>query len=266
MKRVKAIVLTLLVGTLITVSGCSSSNSNENASKRTQPKVVNNIVEAPGVVKSHNIENIVMDAGNQAVIKVNSLNVKEGQKVKKGDKLLGLDLSQINYEIKAKQNTVAADTALKGDMQTDNQKRSQEAKIAAEQADLDALNSILNKSYLSGEYIISDMDNAVVTELNYKKGDILSAQQKVLSLQDLNALYVEAQVGEEFIKDVKVGSKVTMVPTSDSSLKLTGKVVSIASEAVTQQNGETNIPVEISIEGNSTNIYPNYNVDVKIEK
>lgn len=246
------------------LAGCGSSTSSSADKTKKATKTVSNDIEASGVVRSHNVEDIVMDAG-QSVIKINGIDIKSGQIVKKGDKLIELDLSQINAQINAKQKTVDADTDLKSDMQTGNQKKAQDAKIAAEQAEVDSLNALLNKSYLSNGSIISDMDNAVVTDINYKKGDIVSAQQKILTLNDLNSLYIDAKVGEEFIKDVKVGNEVTIIPTSDSSAKLTGKVTSIASAAVTEQNGETNIPVEISIDNNSK-LLPNYNVDVQIKK
>ncbi|MFL0250844.1 efflux RND transporter periplasmic adaptor subunit [Clostridium neuense] len=267
MKRSKIILSAVIIGMLVTVVGCGSSNSSAGDTKKTTKKAVSNYIEASGVIKSHNTENIVIDGG-QTIIKVNSINVKEGQKVKKGDKLLDLDISQLNYQITAKEKAVEADKDLKNDAQnqTDNQKNAQDAKIAAEQAEVDALNSILNKSYLSDGSVISDMDNAVVTELNYKKGDVVSAQQKILSLQDLSSLYVNAKVGEEFIKDVQVGKTVTIVPTSNSSAKYTGKVVAISNAAVTEQNGETNIPVEISIDNNDGKLLPNYNVDVQIQK
>lgn len=267
MKKSKIILSAIIIGMLVTAAGCGSSKSTADT-KKTVKKVVSNVVEASGVVKSHNIENIVMDGGNGAVIKVNSVGVREGQKVKKGDKLLELDLSQLNYQITAKEKAVEADKDLKNDAQnqTDNQKNAQDAKIAAEQAEVDALNSLLSKSYLSGNNIVSDMDNAVVTDIGYKKGDVVSAQQKILSLQDLSSLYINAKVGEEFIKDVQVGKTVTIIPTSNSSAKYTGKVVSISSAAVTEQNGETNIPVEISIDNSDGKLLPNYNVDVQIEK
>lgn len=267
MKKSKIILSALLIGTLVTAVGCGSSKPTSDT-KKTVKKVVNNTVEASGVVKSHNAENIVIDGGAQAVIKVNSINVQEGQKVKKGDKLLDLDLSQINYQITAKEKAVEADKDLKNDAQnqTDNQKNAQDAKIAGEQAEVDALNSLLSKSYLNGSSVVSDMDNAVVTDIGYKKGDVVSAQQKILSLQDLSSLYIDTKVGEEFIKDVQVGKAVTIIPTSNPSAKYTGKVVSISNAAVTEQNGETNIPVEISIDNNDGKLLPNYNVDVQIQK
>ncbi|WP_234117383.1 efflux RND transporter periplasmic adaptor subunit [Clostridium hydrogenum] len=266
MKKSKIILAILLAGALVVSVGCGSSKSStDTPSKKTITKAVSDDVEASGVVKSHNVEDIVMDGG-QSIIKINGIDVKNGQKVKKGDKLVELDLAQINSEITAKQKTVDADKDLKNDMQTDNQKNAQDAKIAAEQADVDSLNNLLNKSYLSNGNIVSDMDNAVVTDINYRKGDIVSAQQKILTLNDLNSLYIDASVGEEFIKDVKVGNAVKIIPTSDSSAKLTGKVVSVSNAAVTEQNGETNIHVEISIDNNNSELLPNYNVDVQIQK
>jgi hypothetical protein len=78
-------------------------------------------------------------------------------------------------------------------------------------------------------------------------------------------LYVLADVAEEFIKDVKLGKKATIIPVADNSRKYYGKVIRIADMAF-EKNGETNVTVEISIDEQDGFLRPNFNVDVEIER
>lgn len=229
MKRIKSITALALAGLMIFAAGCGST-AKKTATKKATTKV-KNTVDASGTIQSSNVENIIVDStAAQAIVKVKNVDVKEGQIVKKNDTLV----------------------------------------------EMDGYNSDKTQSYISGQNVISDMDNAVVTNMGYQKGDILSAEKKVLKLQDLNSLYVQAKVGEEFIKDVQVGKTVTITPAYDTSVKLTGKVTRIGNEvlssdttgagAQSSSSGEASIPVDISIDNNNGKLFPNYNVDVEIQK
>ncbi len=121
----------------------------------------------------------------------------------------------------------------------------------------------LNRSYISENNVICTMDNGIVYELGYKAGDSINYEKKLLSLMNLDTLVVKANVAEEFIKDVKPGARVEIIPVADKSRTYNGKVSTLAKKA-TVQNGETVIPVEISIDDKDDFLLPNFNVDVKI--
>jgi HlyD family secretion protein len=148
----------------------------------------------------------------------------------------------------------------------------QSEKVAVLEYDLQRMKDKLNQSFLQGNIIVSDYSNAVVYDINCAAGysvsgtDISgSAQQKLLSIMNLNSLYISADVAEEFIKDVRIGSLVTILPVADNSRKYQGKVIRIADMAV-KQNGETNVAVEISLDNPDGFLRPNFNVDVEIAK
>lgn len=261
MKRKNIILIIGMVCTVIFLTACGKAEvSSVKPLAETKSK---NIIEATGIVKASSVENIVIDMPMGA--KVLKVDVKEGQKVKKGDKLVELDITEYNALISQKSNVIESDKYLRKDMQTDNQKKAQDLKIAAEQTELDSLKAKLTKAYFSEGSIVSDLENAVVTDIGYKTGDIVSAKLKDLSLEDLNSLIVQANVDEELIKDVKEGKIVTIIPKSDPTTKLTGKVTRIFNTAITQ-NGGTSVAVEISIDNNNGKLLPNYNVDVEINK
>lgn len=305
MKNKKIIAVIAAVTLMMTVTACGQANTVNKTVVAN--KTTKNTVEASGTIKASNIENIVIDFSQTAIPKITKVNVQEGQKVKKGDKLFELDLTDFNAAVTEQQKTLDADIQAKNiDIQTKNADieaknadvisknsantddaknsvqakinaddakinaddariKADQAKIEAEQATLNAIKAKLNKAYLKDGSVISDLDNAVATDITYRVGDLASSAKSIVTLQDLNSLYIQANVSEEFIKDVAVGKTVQITPTSNSSAKFTGKVTSISSTAVTQ-NGDTSIPVNISIDKNDGTLLPNYNVDVEIVK
>jgi multidrug resistance efflux pump len=141
----------------------------------------------------------------------------------------------------------------------------QQEKIASLEYGIQTLKDKVAKSYIVQNQIVSDVKSGVVYEIGYKVGDIVNNEKKVLSLMDLNSVVVEANVSEEFIKDVKLNAKVVISPIADASKEYKGSVVAISDMAV-KQNGETVIPVQISIENIDGFLRPNFNVNVDIAK
>ena len=138
-----------------------------------------------------------------------------------------------------------------------------QGKISTLENEIALLNSKLNKSYINENNIISDVDNGIVYNLGYVKGEAVDSNKKLLSIMDTNSIIVESNVPEEFIKDVKTGSTVTIIPQADKSKKYTGKITYIANKAI-QQNGETTVLVQTSIDNNDGFLLPDFNVDLEI--
>ena len=128
---------------------------------------------------------------------------------------------------------------------------------------LEILENKLNKAYIKENQIVSPYDNAVIYDIQYETGHITDASKKALSMADLDSLIIEAEVVEEFIKDVHVGAMVRIVPVADRMREYEGSVKYISQMAF-NNNGETIVPVKISIDNNDSFLLPNYNVDVYI--
>jgi multidrug resistance efflux pump len=343
-KRITAILLALII--ILGVSGCSKKEEPV-AAPAVQNPVKENIVEAFGVVKSIDIHNV--NIGFAA--SVADVAVREGQKVKKDDVLMTLDIKDYSTEITAKQHElnaisleirklqskmIEADAAKskdpdvkklvndleyaeqiyqsslkeQGDKEklyqsgviskyefddfvktVDDKKKAvddlsyslditmhnkqignkelndnisiQKERAASLEREIAVMKEKLNKPYMNGEQIISDVQNGVVFELGYIEGDIVSPSKKALSIMNLDGMIVSANISEEFIKDVKIGQKVEIIPVADKSKKYKGTVKMIASRAEVR-SGETVIPVEITIDNNDGFLMPEYNVDVEI--
>jgi multidrug resistance efflux pump len=138
--------------------------------------------------------------------------------------------------------------------------------VTSKELDLKAMQEKMNKSYLNGDEIIADVPNGVVTEIGCVQGDIITNDEgkKLLSILNKDSIVIEADVAEEFIKDVRIGAEVIINPQADKTRTYKGKVMSIAEKAVLKNN-ETIIPVRISIENPDSFLLPEFNVDVKID-
>jgi multidrug resistance efflux pump len=137
-------------------------------------------------------------------------------------------------------------------------------KIDGIESDIKLMKDKLNKDYIKENNIVSDTDNGVVYDIGYVQGDYTDVSKKMLSIMDTDSIYINADVEEEFIKNVKVGANVTIIPTADKSRKYKGKVVKISGNAV-EKKDETSVSVEIAIEDKDEFLVPNFNVDIKIE-
>ena len=111
--------------------------------------------------------------------------------------------------------------------------------------------------------MVSPFDQGLVYELNCQAGQTTDPARSLLSIMDLQTIYAEAEIPEEFIGDVKLGAAVVIVPVADSNRTYHGRIQEISDIAV-ERNGETIIPVEISLDDYDQFLKPNYNIDVQI--
>ncbi len=182
------------------------------------------------------------------------------------------EIDDFRDQAKEKEKAVTSIEPLYGQSEAITSIGVQSEKVSVLEYDLKRMKDKLNQSFLQGNIIVSDYANAVVYDVNCAAGYSVgtsdtsgNAQQKLLSIMDLNSLYISADVAEEFIKDVHIGAVVTILPVADNSRKYRGKVIRIADMAV-KENGETNVAVEISLDNPDGFLRPNFNVDVEIAK
>ncbi|SFH92906.1 Multidrug resistance efflux pump [Tindallia magadiensis] len=119
-------------------------------------------------------------------------------------------------------------------------------------------------SYLKGDQLINVFEKSVVKDINKIAGDSIGAGEGIGKLLPLDRLEVEADVLEEFIRDVQVGSGVRFIPVADRSRTYHGKVTFIAGTAVVRNN-ETVIPIRVSIDDVDDFLKPEFNMDLYID-
>ncbi len=138
-----------------------------------------------------------------------------------------------------------------------------EKNIALQKSQLQTLKDKIAESGIKGNKIVCALSNGVIEKINNAAGDRLNAEKQIMSILDLDTLIVQANVAEDFIKDIKVGSKAIINPLANSDKEYEGKISRISNIAV-QDNGETVVPVEITITEVDDFLLPNFNINIKI--
>lgn len=138
-----------------------------------------------------------------------------------------------------------------------------EQNIISLKSQLQTLKDKIAESGIKGNEIICDIPNGVIEKINNAAGDRLNAEKQIMSILDLDTLIVWANVAEDFIKDIKVGSKAIISPLANPDKEYEGTVSRISNMAV-QENGETVVPVEITLTEVDESLLPNFNINIKI--
>ncbi|KUG05147.1 putative co/zn/cd efflux system membrane fusion protein [hydrocarbon metagenome] len=278
---------------LLVPLGC---NKEQPPAEETVEPVGDLTVDAFGTVEAKTISELMINFQAQ----VEKIHVEVGQMVTADDILVTLDLSDIKTDIhnqqlemkrlendlqlkqvlheKAQQDLERRQSLLDAGALTDtdyedfelsvvrsaNEIKSLEISISAAQSKLSRLNGKLYESpYLNGSVIMSPFQQGLIYQLNCSTGQAIDPNRSILSIMDLQTIYVEAEIPEEFIGEVKLEAEVVIVPVSDSSRKYHGRVMRIYDMAE-ERNGETIIPIEVSVDDYDQFLKPNYNVDVQI--
>jgi HlyD family secretion protein len=159
------------------------------------------------------------------------------------------------------------DTLSSDDSEDTTAYKKQEALVASIQKEIEKMEEMLNKNYIvlndNAATIIITKENQLITGLQYKKGDNITASQPVFSIMSLDKLIIEANIPEEFIRDIKTGDTAVIRPLADKNLEFHGKILSI-SDIAQRVNNETVVLTKISIDDNDGFLIPGFNVDIEI--
>ena len=139
-----------------------------------------------------------------------------------------------------------------------------QAEVARLENQVGKLARELEADYLAGDNLVADVETGVVYDVEYQSGDFVNKEQPLLRMISTEELIVEAEVPEEFIKDISLGDQATIAPLADRDREYQGEVVRIANKAVDKE-AETIVPIEVSISDQDKFLLPNFNVDVTIE-
>jgi len=322
----------LIIGYLLlftTITGCSKeAATSEVNNSETETK---HSVEVYGTIRAVDTKNTMLDF--PATIEI--VHVRDGQRVKKGDPLVTLNINEFKADLNMKENELnvarlelvkynheaelqkvlntlkyaevsykKAEQELKNKGEVlykagaiskaqleeyantleDSRKKVEEIELSLNSLKNERVNNIkiqqerisaldyalkvlsdkLNKGYLINNVITADIQNGLVYDIGYLPGDVVDPEKKILSILNLDSLFVQADVAEEFIKDVRLNAQATIGLVADKSKNYQGRVVRISDKAI-PKNGETIITVDIAIDNKDDFLRPDFNVDVSIE-
>lgn len=181
-------------------------------------------------------------------IELNLENYKQERKLEINELLTKINASKMNLENKGKDSY---------DIQI------QTEKIQMIEEELDYLQSKLDTSFLQDNNVILDMDKGLIDDMGYVTGDVFQSGSTLFRVYDMNTMYIQADVPEEFIKDVSVGEEVKITPLAYKSETIKGRVSRISNKA-DNVGGITTIKVDIESLDKEHQLKPNYNVDIEL--
>ena len=106
----------------------------------------------------------------------------------------------------------------------------------------------LQKEFLEGNQLIAPCDNLIIYQIACEKGSkVESIVGPLMEGMDATTLVIEANLPEEYNKDLQVGDQVDVIPYTDEGRVLKGSVVRKAEHAI-ENYGETVIKTIIKVE------------------
>ncbi len=189
--------------------------------------------------------------------------VKEGQRVYAGQKLFQLDNAVLINSINEVKNQLSlAQTAY------DRQKRLWEQKIGSEMQYLQAKTqkeSLEKKIYTlnsqAKNYRVTAPFSGVIDDLIATKGDLASPQTPLARLINLQKMYIESDVAENYLKSIKKGNKV-IVNLNAIGKEFNTKIAQIGN-SISPDNRTFKIRINLSNKKGA--IKPNLLADLKIK-
>jgi len=131
--------------------------------------------------------------------------------------------------------------------------------------DVKDIKNKLERPFLQNNTIVCPVSIGVIEEIHCTEGDYKNSHSLIMKIVDLDSLVVEANVPEEFLKEVRLAGRAEIVPLADPEKKYSGEVMKIAGIAV-RKDAETVVPVILSIRNNDGFLLPYFNVDVRLFK
>ena len=187
--------------------------------------------------------------------------VKEGQQVRAGQTLIQLDASLLTDKVNELNTQLSlATTTYDRQARLWNQKIGTEMDYLGAKTQKEALENSLKSLYTQiSKMKIKAPFSGVIDEVFAKTGELSGPQMPVIRLVNLNKLYVEAEVPETYLKNIKKETKVLLDFTSIDK-QVTAKVAEIGS-VINPANRSFKIKIYIP---KDKDIKPNLLADLKI--
>ena len=169
------------------------------------------------------------------------------------------EINQLSVSLKSKQSQLQT-------LQSGNSANlgKQQAGVASAQADLNIWQAKMQKDFIKGSQIVSNVKNGIVQNISVADGDRLGVQNqpvRVLQIIDTDSLYLSTEVDEEFIGNIKIGENVRIVPISAPDATLTGTVTQVPSLAQ-DKDGKRVVRVVVKPQDPKKILQPGYTADV----
>jgi len=163
-------------------------------------------IEVQGTVKADQSVELHSEMGGT----ITRIYVKEGQRVRKGQTLAQLDASVINNNIAQLQTQVdLAKTTFERQERLWNQKIGSEIQYLQAKAQKEGLENNLNSLYSQANKMkVKAPFSGTIDEVFVKMGELANPQMPFIRLVNLSKVYLETEITERFLADIKKGTEV----------------------------------------------------------
>ncbi|HIE45979.1 MAG TPA: efflux RND transporter periplasmic adaptor subunit [Flavobacteriaceae bacterium] len=189
--------------------------------------------------------------------------VKEGQRVKKGQKMFQLDdaiLKNTIYEVK--NQLILAQTSFERQKRLWNQKIGSEMQFLQAKNNKESLeNKIKTLNSQLKNYRITAPFNGIIDDLIATNGNLASPQTPLAKIINLNNMYIESDVAENFLKSIKKGNK-AIVNLESIEEKIITKIAQIGN---TINSENRTFKIRINLNNKKGLIKPNLLANIKIK-
>ncbi len=195
-------------------------------------QTVNRSVGGSGVI--YPITQLAISFPN--VARVSDVVVKPGDTVKKNDKLITIDLTQLDTTINQAQANVTATQTLANSLAGTAQGPAAQERATEANNAYQALIAEKNSPILQNGSLVAPYD-AVVTQVNINPGEVAAANAPLVTLQVQSTVIARVQIPLAYARDVTVNQAAVVTPSAFPDINLTGKVISVIPQA--SQNSDT---------------------------
>jgi len=251
----------------------------------TEKHTIDNVTLRDAVVQTGEVQPVIkVDIKSEASGKIESISIREGQKVKKGDLLMTIDPRRLTF---SKKNLDLAVQKARLDVNVaeryynDAKKLSESGTVSEKQlfdlaskkeaADIALKQQLLQLNdivyQLSKTRVTSPMDGVVIS-LDVEEGEIAvsatnsaSGGTALATIADTRTLEVISQIGEADYLHLKKGQKVILRPEATKGIFTTGTISFISLSAKKRQSNELGtFEVRVSIDSLISGIVPGINI------
>jgi len=286
-KIIIGVVIVALIGTIAGIQ-INAKNKKQITSVKTSKVAMGDVkmyLSTTGTIESKNEK----DYSASATAKISNVNVKVGDKVKKGGTLLTYDTTdlntqvttaQINYDnaVSQRQDTInknndtkntIADTAntpinaktldtLNASLLSDEKIKQLDNSVEAAKVTLDSANNKLSQN----SSITSDIDG-VVTTVGVVSGQT-GSQTTAIVVQDITSLKVAVKVGKYDAAKVAIGQQSTVTSNGKVYKAKVSNIYPTATVSTAATGGDTTLTVELDVLESAPQLKVNFDADVDI--
>ncbi len=184
------------------------------------------------------------------------------------DTLTAIEKIKTNRKLEVNALNAALNSSEIQSTNTDNQKISAinilELKIETAKLVVDSMKSKLSKPYIKGNDIIAPENSLIIYDINCIQGTEINSQYgPILKAMHNDTLYVTADIPEESISLVQIGSAATISLSDEHAEEIAGKISKLSHRAI-EKDGDTVVEAVITIEKGKEFLKPGLSTDIHI--